>query len=44
MRKGKMGRSISAMLYDHQITGKQFLLMKKSFQEVVQILQKEKKK
>ena len=44
MRKRKLGRSISVKLYDYQITGKCFAAVRKSFQEVVQVLQNEKKK
>lgn len=44
MRKGKMERSLSAFLYDKQISGKKFLKIKKSFQEVTQALQSERKK
>lgn len=44
MRKGRMERNIAAMLYDRQISGKKFKTVKKSFQEVVQVLQSERKK
>ncbi len=44
MRKGRLTRNISTILYDRQITGKKFKTVKKSFQEVVQTLQGERKK
>lgn len=44
MRKGKLERNLSAALYDRQISGKKFLKIKKSFQEVTQTLQSERKK
>ena len=36
MRKGRLTRNISTILYDRQITGKKFKTVKKSFQEVAE--------
>lgn len=44
MRKGKLERSLLTVLYDKQISGKKFLKIKKSFQEVTQTLQNDRKK
>lgn len=44
MKRNKLERRVSAVLYDKQITGKKFLSVKKSFQEVAQFLQSDRKK
>ncbi len=44
MRKGKLERNLSAILYDKQLSGKKLLKLRKSFQEVAQTLQNDRKK